>query len=124
MNTSDFVRKASKLLKTVTVPNQIEFVQGLSHLSEKQVLIIKQALSCDDPARVINEYDQRMTSLIGSGFGIGLLLTRWLFVLNSLFLSYYSRFAPLNWRRGAYSLCQYVDIGGTFLLNFEKLEDF
>lgn len=37
---------------------------------------------------------------------------------------YNSSFAPLNWRRGAYSLCQYVEIGGTFLLNFEKLEDF
>ena len=36
---------------------------------------------------------------------------------------YYSRFAPLNWRRGAYSLRQYADIGGTFLLNFEKLKD-
>lgn len=33
--------------------------------------------------------------------------------------SYYSSFAPLNWRRGAYSRCQHVKIGGTFLLNFE-----
>jgi CubicO group peptidase (beta-lactamase class C family) len=34
-----------------------------------------------------------------------------------------SSFAPLNWRRSAYSLCQQVEIGGTFLPNFEKLED-
>jgi PAS domain-containing protein len=35
----------------------------------------------------------------------------------------YSSFAPLNWCRSAYSICQYIDIGGTFLLNFKKLKD-
>ena len=79
VKTSDYLKKVSKLFRALALTYQIGFVQGLSHLSEKQVLRIKQAPSCDDPERVINEYDQRMRSLIGSGFGISFTADRMAF---------------------------------------------
>lgn len=70
MQRKQIAEKAVKLLKSIGLPSQVGFVQGHSHLSGRQILRIKQVLNSDHSEEMVNEYEQRMTSLIGSGFGI------------------------------------------------------
>ena len=80
------LKKIPGLLRLLTLPFQVGFVQGHSHLSEKQVLRIKQVLNSDDSGKVLSEYEQRMTSLIGSGYGMSFAAGRMAFycLLKSL----------------------------------------
>jgi dTDP-4-amino-4,6-dideoxygalactose transaminase len=82
-----YIRHLFKLFKLLALPCQICFVQGHSHLSKKQVLWIKQVLNSDDSEEVVNEYEQRMTSLIGSGYGISFAAGR---------MAFYSLLKALN----------------------------
>ena len=87
VNTSDYLKKVLKLFKTVTLPYQIGFVQGHSYISEKEVLRIKQVLNFDDSDEIAIEYEQRMTSLIGLGFGVSFAAGR---------MAFYSLLKALN----------------------------
>lgn len=70
MKTSDYLKKVSELFRTVALPYQIGFVQGHYYLSSDQVYQTKQVLYSDNGEEIIREYEQRMTLLIGSGYGI------------------------------------------------------
>lgn len=63
-------KKIPELLKLLTLPYQIGFVQGHSHLTEQQVLQIKQVLDSNNSDDIIRHYEQRMAALIGKGYGI------------------------------------------------------
>jgi len=81
------LKKMLKLLKHLTLPYQIGFVQGHSHLVESQILQIKRVLNSDDTEDIICEYEQRMKSLIGSGNGISFATGR---------MAFYSLLKALN----------------------------
>lgn len=66
----DKTKKIPELLKLLTLPYQIGFVQGHSHLTEQQVLQIKQVLNSNNSDHIVRQYEQRMAALIGSGYGI------------------------------------------------------
>lgn len=85
--TSNYLKKISRLLKLIVLPYQVGFVQGHFHLSEKQILRIEEVLNFDDSGEIVNEYEQRMTSLIGSGFGISFAAGR---------MAFYSLLKTLN----------------------------
>lgn len=70
IKTLNHIKKIPGLLRCLRLPFQIGFVHGHSHLAESQVLQIRQVLDSNDTEDVVNEYEQRMASLIGSGFGI------------------------------------------------------
>lgn len=70
LKTVKFIEKIQRLLKTLTLPYQIGFVQGHYYLTNNEILQIKRFLDSDNNAEIISEYEQRMTSLIGSGYGM------------------------------------------------------
>lgn len=81
------IKKIPGLLRCLTLPFQIGFVQGHSHLAESQVLQIKQVLNSDDMEDIVSEYEHRMTSLIGSGYGMSFAAGR---------MAFYSLLKALN----------------------------
>lgn len=54
----------------MTLPFQTGFVQGHYYLNNDQISRIQQILEFDNNETVVNEYEQRMTALIGTGYGI------------------------------------------------------
>lgn len=70
VNTSDYLKKVSKLLKTITLPYQIGFVQGHHYLNSDQILQMQEVLESSNNEAVVSAYEQRMTSLIGPGYGM------------------------------------------------------
>ncbi len=80
-------KKIPRLIKRITLPYQIGFVQGHSHLSEKQVFHIEQVLNSEDSENIVTEYEQRMSSLIGLGFGVSFAAGR---------MAFYSLLKALN----------------------------
>ncbi|MCK5608098.1 DegT/DnrJ/EryC1/StrS family aminotransferase [Candidatus Pacearchaeota archaeon] len=65
-----YAKKVPELLKLLVLPYQFGFVQGHSHLTNQQVLQIRQVLHSSDNQNIVNDYEQRMSALIGDGYGI------------------------------------------------------
>lgn len=87
VKTSGYLKKVSKLLKAVILPYQVGFVQGHHYLDSDQILQIKNVLNSNNTEELVSEYEQRMTSLIGSGFGISFAAGR---------MAFYSLLKALN----------------------------
>jgi len=66
----DKIKRLPEFLRQLTLPYQIGFVQGHSHLTEQQVLQIKHVLNSNNSDDIIRDYEQRMALLIGKGYGI------------------------------------------------------
>lgn len=66
----NYAKKVPGLLKLLVLPYQIGFAQGHSHLTNQQVFQIQQVLHSNNNQDIINDYEQRMSSLIGDGYGI------------------------------------------------------
>lgn len=66
----DKTKKIPEFLRLLTLPYQIGFVRGHSHLTEQQVLQIKHVLNSNNSDDIIRDYEQRMAALIGNGYGI------------------------------------------------------
>ena len=79
---SDLVNYAKKIpeyLKLLTLPYQIGFVKGHSHLTEQQLLELKQILNSSDTDGIVQKYERRMTDLIGQGYGMSFAACRMAF---------------------------------------------
>lgn len=83
----NYTKKILKLFRCLTLPYQFGFVTGHSHLTEHQLFKIRKVLNSDDSEDIISEYEQRMASLIGSGFGISFAAGR---------MAFYSLLKALN----------------------------
>lgn len=81
------MRRIPELLNRLKLPYHIGFVQGHSHFDSGKVWRIKQTLYSNGSEDILNEYEQRMTSLIGSGFGISFAAGR---------MAFYSLLKALN----------------------------
>ena len=87
VNTFDYLKKVSKLFKIVTLPFQVGFVQGHHYLNSDQILQMQQVLESGNNEAVVSEYEKRMTSLIGSGYGMSFAAGR---------MAFYSLLKALN----------------------------
>lgn len=66
----NYAKKIPGLLKLLVLPYQIGFAQGHSHLTNQQVLKVRQVLHSNNNQNIVNDYEQRMSALIGDGYGI------------------------------------------------------
>ena len=82
----NLLKKITELQKCLTSPCQIGFVQGHRYLNSDQILQMQQVLESGKNEAVVSEYEKRITSLIGLGFGISF-VAGWLFTPNSPFFS-------------------------------------
>jgi dTDP-4-amino-4,6-dideoxygalactose transaminase len=80
------LKKIPELLRLLTLPYQIGFVQGHYYLNSDQIYQIKQVLHSNNNEEIVSEYEKRMISLIGSGYGMSFAAGRMAFycLLKSL----------------------------------------
>lgn len=86
LTTVDYIEKIKYLFKTLMLPYQIGFVQGHHYINSEQIIQMQQVLESGNNEAFIEEYEQRMTSLIGSGYGMSFTAGRMAFycLLKSL----------------------------------------
>lgn len=86
MQEKQITKKVIKLIKSVMMPYQIGFVQGHYYLNNDHVFQINQVLNNNNTEEIVTEYEQQMTSLIGSGYGMSFAAGRMAFycLLKSL----------------------------------------
>lgn len=75
----NYAKKIPEYLKLLTLPYQIGFVKGHSHLTEQQLFELKQILNRSDTDGIVRTYERRMTDLIGQGYGMSFAACRMAF---------------------------------------------
>src|SRR3990170_5318030 len=76
-----YPEKFLKSLKLLTLPYQIGFVVGHSHLTNEQIFKIRQVLNSYNTEETVNDYEQRFAELIGTGYGISFAAGRMAFYM-------------------------------------------
>ena len=82
-----YLKKMLELSISMVLPYQVGFVRGHYYLTDDQILQIKLVLNSNKGEEIVNEYEQRMTSLIGSGYGMSFAAGR---------MAFYCLFKSLN----------------------------
>lgn len=69
---SDYARKFRKLIELKTRPYQFGFIQGHSHLTDRQVSDMRRVLDADagDNEDIVRDYEERFAALVGQGYAI------------------------------------------------------
>lgn len=64
------IKSIIEMLKLLVSPYRISFVRGHPYLTDGQVLRVKQVLKTNNNQETVKQYEQKMTSLTGNGYGI------------------------------------------------------